>query len=59
MVVYTAQAITRSLSRKLHISPEEPIAHRDLEHAHWDRDGRRWYTHPDAHDDGEAAPRAA
>ena len=29
----------------LGIRRQEPVAHGDLEHAHWDRATRTWHTH--------------
>jgi hypothetical protein len=58
MVTYVGQAIAWGLSRMLRLPPpSEPVAHRDLEHAHWDPVARRWLTHPD--DQQATAGRAA
>lgn len=47
MVMYIAQAIGWSWSWLLRRPRSQAIAHRDLEHAHWDPLGRRWMTHAD------------
>jgi hypothetical protein len=31
----------------LGIAHNEPVAHRDLEHAHWDPAAQQWFTHED------------
>lgn len=53
MVMYIARAVAWGLSRMLRVPPAEPVAHGDLEHAHWDRTSRRWFTHDD-HPEGRA-----
>lgn len=45
MVMYIAQAIRWGVISALGIRREEPVAHGDLEHAHWDRATRTWHTH--------------
>lgn len=47
MVMYIAQAIGWSWSWLLRRPRSQAIAHRDLEHAHWDPLRRRWMTHAD------------
>jgi streptomycin 6-kinase len=57
MITYTARAITWVLSRMLRIPEDAPVAHGDLEHAHWDGTRRGWFTHED--DPGTTPARAA
>jgi hypothetical protein len=57
MITTIQRAITWEVSRILGVPEETPVAHQDLEHAHWDRARREWFTHVD-HSDG-AAVRAA
>ncbi|MBJ7599039.1 hypothetical protein [Candidatus Nephthysia bennettiae] len=47
MIMYMARAIAWGLSRMLHITEDVPVAHLDLEHAHWDPTRREWFTHED------------
>jgi hypothetical protein len=47
MVSYVTHAVTWGISQLLGIRHDALVAHRDLEHAHWDRVGRRWFTHED------------
>jgi len=57
MIMYMARAIAWGLSRVLGIPEDVPVAHGDLEHAHWDPTRREWFTHD--HDAGTPAARAA
>jgi hypothetical protein len=43
------QAVAWGFSRVLGINDNEPVAHADLEHAHWDAVSREWLIHEDAH----------
>ena len=45
MVITLAQAIAWGVSGLLGVRHDEPVAHRDLEHAHWDPVTRTWFTH--------------
>ena len=47
------------LYRLFNPAPAEPISHGRLEHAHWDRAGRRWVTHGEAGDAAEPLARVA
>lgn len=47
MVMSMARAMAWGLSRLLPGRRDEPVAHGDLEHAHWDPARRRWFTHTD------------
>jgi len=47
MIMYIARAIAWGLSRVFRIEEDVPVAHLDLEHAHWDPTRREWYTHED------------
>jgi hypothetical protein len=57
MIMYIARAIAWGLSRVFRIEEDVPVAHLDLDHAHWDATRREWYTHEDHHE--RAAARAA
>jgi hypothetical protein len=57
MITTIQRAITWEVSRILRVPEEMPVAHQELEHAHWDRTRREWFTHVD-HSEG-AAVRAA
>ncbi len=57
MVTYMTQAIAWAVARMLGRPQAEPVSHGALEHAHWDRVERRWYTHEDHTE--ELAGRAA
>ena len=57
MIRYAVRAVVWGLSRMVRVSRGEPVAHGELEHAHWDRSRRRWYTHGD--DPETTAARAA
>jgi hypothetical protein len=57
MIMYMARAIAWGLSRLLRTTEDVPVAHRDLEHAHWDPTRREWFTHD--HDAERTAARAA
>jgi hypothetical protein len=48
MVITLAQAITWGVSGLLGGRHDEPVAHRDLEHAHWDPVTRTWFTHEES-----------
>jgi hypothetical protein len=56
MITYMTRAIAWALSRMLRIPEDVPVAHRDLEHVHWDGTRREWFTHQD---DPETAPARA
>ena len=45
MVVKLARAIAWGVSGLLGVRHDELVAHRDLEHAHWDPVTRTWFTH--------------
>ncbi len=45
MVTYMEQAVLWAVSWVLRRERNRPVAHRDLEHAHWDPERRHWYTH--------------
>jgi len=45
MVVTLARAIAWGVSGLLGVRHDELVAHRDLEHAHWDPVTRTWFTH--------------
>ncbi|HEX6548649.1 MAG TPA: hypothetical protein VF134_07915 [Candidatus Dormibacteraeota bacterium] len=46
MLVWNIEhGLTWGVTRLLGHRPEPPVAHRELEHAHWDPVERRWYTH--------------
>ena len=47
MIMYVARAIAWGLSRVFGIPEDVQVAHRDLEHAHWDPARREWFTHED------------
>ena len=47
MIMYMTRAIAWGLSRVFRIAEDVPVAHRDLEHAHWDPSRRNWFTHED------------
>ena len=47
MIMYIARAIAWGLSRVFRIEEDVPVAHLDLEHAHWDPSRREWFTHED------------
>lgn len=48
MVITTmTQAIGWALAHALGQSESEPVVHSQLQHAHWDRIERRWFTHDD------------
>lgn len=57
MIRYAVRAVVWGLSRVARVPRDEAVTHRSLEHAHWDRSTRRWYTHAD--DAEGTAPRAA
>jgi hypothetical protein len=57
MIMYMARAIAWGLSRLLRIPEDASVAHRDLEHAHWDPTRREWFTHEG--DPDRTAARAA
>jgi hypothetical protein len=57
MIMYIARAIAWGLSRVFRIEEDVPVAHLDLEHAHWDPTRREWYTHE--HHPERTAARAA
>lgn len=48
MITTIARATVWGASRLLGVRDDEPLAHHDLEHAHWDRVARRWYTHEES-----------
>ena len=48
MVITLARAIGWGVSGLLGVRHDELVAHRDLEHAHWNRDTRTWFTHEDS-----------
>lgn len=45
MVSYITSAAAYGLSVMRGVERDQPVAHEDLEHAHWDPVARRWYTH--------------
>jgi hypothetical protein len=47
MVVFITQAIGWGWSQLLRRPRNQPVSHRELEHAHWDPVGRRWFIHAD------------
>ena len=47
MVTYIAGAVTWALSRMLGVDRNEPVAHRELQHAHWDPGTHQWFVHED------------
>ena len=57
MIMYIARAIAWGLSRVFRTTEDVPVAHLDLEHAHWDPTRREWFTH--AGDPQRTAARAA
>ena len=50
MVMYIALATGWAWSWLLRRPRNQPISHRDLEHAHWDPDSRQWFIHADLHE---------
>jgi hypothetical protein len=48
MIMDMARAIAWGLSRVFRTTEDVPVAHLDLEHAHWDPTRREWFTHEDA-----------
>lgn len=48
MVITLARAIAWGVSGLLGIRHDELVAHRDLEHAHWDPVTRTWFTHEES-----------
>jgi len=59
MVITLARAIAWDLSGLLGLRQEEVVAHRDLEHAHWDPVTRTWFTHEESHEARSAGQEAA
>jgi hypothetical protein len=57
MIMYMARAIAWGLSRVFRMTEDVPVAHLDLEHAHWDPTRREWFTHE--HDPQRTTARAA
>ena len=57
MVITLARAITWGVSGVLGVRHDEPVAHRDLEHAHWDPVTRTWFTHDESVVAGELGRR--
>jgi hypothetical protein len=57
MVMDMARALVYVASLLRGVPRDEPVAHGDLEHAHWDPAGRRWLTHADHSE--ETSARAA
>jgi hypothetical protein len=57
MIMYMARAIAWGLARALRIPEDAPVAHRNLEHAHWDPIRHEWFTHEG--DPAQTAARAA
>ena len=47
MIMYMARALAWGVARLLGVPESVPVAHSDLEHAHWDSTSRRWFTHAD------------
>jgi hypothetical protein len=47
MITYMAQAIAWGLSRVFRTAEDVPVAHRNLDHAHWDPIRREWFAHED------------
>lgn len=47
MIMYMARALAWGMARLLGVPESVPVAHGDLEHAHWDPTSRRWFTHAD------------
>lgn len=45
MVITVGRAIAWGVSGLLGIRRNEPVAHDDLQHAHWDPFTRTWFTH--------------
>lgn len=45
MVTNTKLAVRWALWWLARRPDSQPVAHSDLEHAHWDRSERRWLTH--------------
>jgi len=45
VIRYMAQAAAWGLSRLLREPRNQPFAHAEVEHAHWDPVGRRWIRH--------------
>ena len=45
MIMYMTRAIAWGLSRVFRIAEDVPVAHLDLDHAHWDPTRREWFTH--------------
>ena len=45
IIMYMTRAIAWGLSRVFRIAEDVPVAHLDLEHAHWDPTRREWFTH--------------
>lgn len=48
MITTIARATAWGVSGLLGVRRDETVAHHDLEHAHWDRAARRWYTHEES-----------
>lgn len=48
MVMTLGRAIAWGLSGLVGVRHDELVAHRDLEHAHWDPVSRTWFTHEEA-----------
>jgi hypothetical protein len=48
MVITLARAIAWGVSGLLGVRHDEPVAHRDLQHAHWDPVTRTWFTHEES-----------
>jgi len=53
MVITLARAIAWGVLGLLGVRHDELVAHRDLEHAHWDPLTRRWFTHAESVVPGE------
>jgi len=47
MVTYVTGAVAWAWSRALGVDQNAPIAHRDLQHAHWDPTMHQWFGHED------------
>jgi hypothetical protein len=45
MVMNVARAVAWGLTWMLRVPRSEPVAHRGVEHAHWERAQRRWVVH--------------
>jgi hypothetical protein len=48
MIMYITRAIAWGLSRVFRVAEQVPVAHLELEHAHWDPTRREWFIHADA-----------